>query len=187
MHVFGRWEEAGVPGENPRIHGENMQTPHRKVVSFIYILLRIDFFILHLGKFYFPFYFVEFASLGIAFWPCFTPGCSCWLPHTCSVSVSPPCVYLLSCFLWSLLECCLTALFRLFCFSLDYLQHVWFLHSLNDQTLLFVKHLAAFCARLVWVPLWSAHDSKGFCLFILLQVNSLLWFLLGNLNVKTET
>ena len=30
MHVFGRWEEAGVPGENPCIHGENMQTPHRK-------------------------------------------------------------------------------------------------------------------------------------------------------------
>ena len=30
MHVFGRWEEAGIPGENPRIHGENMQTPHRK-------------------------------------------------------------------------------------------------------------------------------------------------------------
>ena len=30
MHVFGRWEEAGVPGENPRLHGENMQTPHRK-------------------------------------------------------------------------------------------------------------------------------------------------------------
>ena len=30
MHVFGWWEEAGVPGENPRIHGENMQTPHRK-------------------------------------------------------------------------------------------------------------------------------------------------------------
>ena len=26
MHVFGRWEEARVPGENPRIHGENMQT-----------------------------------------------------------------------------------------------------------------------------------------------------------------
>jgi len=23
-------ESAGVPGENPRIHGENMQTPHRK-------------------------------------------------------------------------------------------------------------------------------------------------------------
>ena len=23
MHVFGQWEEAGVPGENPRIHGEN--------------------------------------------------------------------------------------------------------------------------------------------------------------------
>ena len=32
MHVFGWWEEAGelVPVENPRIHGENMQTPHRK-------------------------------------------------------------------------------------------------------------------------------------------------------------
>jgi len=30
MHVFRRWEEAGEPEENPRIHGENMQTPHRK-------------------------------------------------------------------------------------------------------------------------------------------------------------
>jgi len=30
MHVFGRWEEAGEPAENPRIHGENMQTPHRQ-------------------------------------------------------------------------------------------------------------------------------------------------------------
>jgi len=30
MRDFGRWEEAGVPGENPRIHGENMQTPHRE-------------------------------------------------------------------------------------------------------------------------------------------------------------
>jgi len=29
MHVFGWWEEVGVPGENPRIH-ENMQTPYRK-------------------------------------------------------------------------------------------------------------------------------------------------------------
>jgi len=29
MHVFGRWEEAGVPGENPCIHRENMQTPSR--------------------------------------------------------------------------------------------------------------------------------------------------------------
>jgi len=34
MHVFGRWEEAGVPGENPRIHGENMQTPHRNPAVF---------------------------------------------------------------------------------------------------------------------------------------------------------
>ena len=30
MHVFGQWEEAGVPGENPRIHGENMPTPQGK-------------------------------------------------------------------------------------------------------------------------------------------------------------
>ena len=30
MHVFRRWVEAVVPRENPRIHGENMQTPHRK-------------------------------------------------------------------------------------------------------------------------------------------------------------
>ncbi|MED6263534.1 hypothetical protein CHARACLAT_005505 [Characodon lateralis] len=29
-HIFGLWEEAGVPGENPRMHGENMQTPCRK-------------------------------------------------------------------------------------------------------------------------------------------------------------
>jgi len=26
MHAFGQWEEAGVRGEHPRIHGENMQT-----------------------------------------------------------------------------------------------------------------------------------------------------------------
>jgi len=31
MHVFGRWEEAGVPGENPRIHVENMQTLKSKL------------------------------------------------------------------------------------------------------------------------------------------------------------
>ncbi|XP_061646763.1 centrosomal protein of 55 kDa-like isoform X6 [Phyllopteryx taeniolatus] len=30
MQVFGLWEESGVPGENPRRHGENMQTPHRR-------------------------------------------------------------------------------------------------------------------------------------------------------------
>ena len=28
IHIFGQWEEAGVPGENPRPHKENMQTPH---------------------------------------------------------------------------------------------------------------------------------------------------------------
>ncbi|XP_072768528.1 uncharacterized protein [Nerophis lumbriciformis] len=45
VHVFGggrglspgaclwRWEEAGVPGGNPRSHGEDMQTPHRKILS----------------------------------------------------------------------------------------------------------------------------------------------------------
>ncbi len=30
LHVFGLWEEAGISGENPRRHEENMQTPHRK-------------------------------------------------------------------------------------------------------------------------------------------------------------
>uniref|UniRef100_A0A8C8E087 FYVE, RhoGEF and PH domain-containing protein 3 n=1 Tax=Oryzias sinensis TaxID=183150 RepID=A0A8C8E087_9TELE len=30
-HVCGLGGEAGVPGENPRIHRENMQTPYRKV------------------------------------------------------------------------------------------------------------------------------------------------------------
>ncbi|MEQ2250824.1 hypothetical protein ILYODFUR_004808, partial [Ilyodon furcidens] len=28
-HVFGLWEEAGVPGENPRMHRENMQKDPR--------------------------------------------------------------------------------------------------------------------------------------------------------------
>ncbi|MEQ2196209.1 hypothetical protein XENOCAPTIV_026592 [Xenoophorus captivus] len=28
-HVFGLWVEARVPGKNPRMHGENMQTPCR--------------------------------------------------------------------------------------------------------------------------------------------------------------
>ena len=26
MHIFGWWEGARVPGENPRIHGKNMHT-----------------------------------------------------------------------------------------------------------------------------------------------------------------
>ena len=30
MHVFELWEEAVVPGKNPQIHAENMQTPYRK-------------------------------------------------------------------------------------------------------------------------------------------------------------
>ncbi|MEQ2248748.1 hypothetical protein ILYODFUR_022185, partial [Ilyodon furcidens] len=29
-HVFGLWEEAGVPGKNPCMQEENMQTPFRK-------------------------------------------------------------------------------------------------------------------------------------------------------------
>lgn len=30
MHIFGLWEEPGVPGGNQPRHMENMQTPHRK-------------------------------------------------------------------------------------------------------------------------------------------------------------
>ena len=30
MDIFGLWEEAGVPGGNPRKHGGNMQSLHRK-------------------------------------------------------------------------------------------------------------------------------------------------------------
>jgi len=30
LHVFGLWEEAGVPRKNPRWHRENMQTLHRR-------------------------------------------------------------------------------------------------------------------------------------------------------------
>ena len=33
---FGRWEEARVPGQNPHIHRENMQTPHRKAPAGIW-------------------------------------------------------------------------------------------------------------------------------------------------------
>ncbi len=33
LHVFGLWEEAGVLEGNPGRHGENMQTPYRKVLS----------------------------------------------------------------------------------------------------------------------------------------------------------
>lgn len=33
MHVFGLWEEDRVPEENPHRHGENMQTPHRRLKS----------------------------------------------------------------------------------------------------------------------------------------------------------
>lgn len=29
-HVFGRWEDAGVPRENPPRHWEELPTPHRK-------------------------------------------------------------------------------------------------------------------------------------------------------------
>ena len=39
MHVFGQWGEAGVPRENSRIHGENMQTPHRKAPAGIQTVL----------------------------------------------------------------------------------------------------------------------------------------------------
>ena len=35
MPVFGRWEEAGEPGENPRIHGENMQTGQKQLLQIV--------------------------------------------------------------------------------------------------------------------------------------------------------
>ncbi|MEQ2224617.1 hypothetical protein ILYODFUR_009275 [Ilyodon furcidens] len=31
--MFGLWEETGLPGQNPRMHGENMQTPCRKTLG----------------------------------------------------------------------------------------------------------------------------------------------------------
>lgn len=33
MHVFGRREEDAVPGENPKGHAEDMQTPFTSVES----------------------------------------------------------------------------------------------------------------------------------------------------------
>lgn len=33
MHVFGSWEEAGVTGEDPHRHRENMYTPYRKALG----------------------------------------------------------------------------------------------------------------------------------------------------------
>lgn len=34
--VFGLWEEAGVPAENPHMHRENVQPPHRNVATGIW-------------------------------------------------------------------------------------------------------------------------------------------------------
>lgn len=31
LYIYLLLKEAGVPGENPRMHKENMQIPHRKV------------------------------------------------------------------------------------------------------------------------------------------------------------
>lgn len=31
MHVFGGWEEVGVPAGNPHKHRENKQTPERNL------------------------------------------------------------------------------------------------------------------------------------------------------------
>ena len=41
LHVFGLWEETGVPGVNPHGHGENMQTSHRNVSTRIRTLLAV--------------------------------------------------------------------------------------------------------------------------------------------------
>ena len=30
VHIFGMWEETGAPEENPRRHGENVQTPSKQ-------------------------------------------------------------------------------------------------------------------------------------------------------------
>ena len=35
MYVFGRWEEAGVPSEIPRIQGENMQTLYIYIIFWL--------------------------------------------------------------------------------------------------------------------------------------------------------
>ena len=37
LHVFGMWEETGVPGVNLRRQRKNMQTPHRNVLTRIRI------------------------------------------------------------------------------------------------------------------------------------------------------
>lgn len=37
LHVLGLWEEVAVPGENPRTHSENMQTPHTKAFQFYFL------------------------------------------------------------------------------------------------------------------------------------------------------
>lgn len=38
VHVFGLWEEAGVPAEDPRRLSEIMQTPHRQAPKLFYSL-----------------------------------------------------------------------------------------------------------------------------------------------------
>ncbi len=37
LHVFGLWEEARVPRENPRRHRENLQTPHRRTPASLWV------------------------------------------------------------------------------------------------------------------------------------------------------
>lgn len=33
LHVLRLWAEAELPGENPRMQGENMQTPQREICT----------------------------------------------------------------------------------------------------------------------------------------------------------
>ena len=41
LHVFGTWEEARVPGVNPRRHMEKTQTPQRNALTIVFFYVYI--------------------------------------------------------------------------------------------------------------------------------------------------
>ncbi|MEQ2268853.1 hypothetical protein XENORESO_016978, partial [Xenotaenia resolanae] len=45
-HLFGLLEEAGVPGENPHMQGENVQIPYRKTPALLIIIIRLYYYMM---------------------------------------------------------------------------------------------------------------------------------------------
>lgn len=58
MACLWMWEEARVPGENARRHGDNMQTPHRPTAVILYVSIHFELFS-QLKFPWFPYYTVR--------------------------------------------------------------------------------------------------------------------------------